>query len=250
MSVSMTLPGGVALWAAPFAGLLFGSFAALAGYRLPRGEGVVGGRSRCPSCGTALGARDLVPIVSWLILRGRCVVCKVPISPRYPVTELGSALLFALSAVAFGESWGTVTACALALGLVIIVLADLDRQIIPDLVLLWLLPAGLVHRWLAGAEWSDTAAGAVIALAFGLSLRWLAGRWARREALGLGDVKLLGVAGAWLGIAALPWFLMAAGALGAGFAALWRWRHGSDGFPLGPALSLALFAGVLASAPW
>jgi leader peptidase (prepilin peptidase)/N-methyltransferase len=189
-------------------------------------------------------------VLSWLVLRGRCVTCDAPISARYPVTELASAGLFTIAAMAYGASWSVVTACALALGLVIIVLSDLDKEIIPDLVLLWLLPAGLIHRWLVGAEWSDTAAGAVIALAFGLSLRWLAGRWARREALGLGDVKLLGVAGAWLGIAALPWFLMAAGALGAGFAALWRWRHGHDGFPLGPALSLALFACVLAQAPW
>ncbi|MDP6954304.1 MAG: prepilin peptidase [Alphaproteobacteria bacterium] len=158
----MTLPGSAAFWAAPFAGLLFGSFAALAGYRLPRGEGVVGGRSRCPSCDSALGARDLVPVVSWLVLRGRCAVCKMPISPRYPAAELGSAGLFALAALAYGESWNTVTACALALGLVIIVLADLDKKIIPDLVLLWLLPAGLAHLGpppTYGRHWRGRACG-------------------------------------------------------------------------------------------
>lgn len=240
---------GMAL-AAALAGLFFGSFGALAGYRLPRGEGVVGGRSRCPRCGTTLGPFELLPVLSWLWLRGRCAGCGGAIAARYPLAELTTAALFGLAVLAFGPTWPALTACALALGLVIVGLADLDRQVIPDAVLIWLLPLALAHRALVSAPWTDTVAGAVVALALGLILRWTAGRWARREALGLGDVKLLAVAGAWVGLGHLPYVLIAAGALGGALAAVWRWRHGGGGFPLGPALAAALYAGVLAPAPW
>lgn len=241
---------GMALLVAPLAGLLFGSFASLAGYRLPRGDGVVGGRSKCPRCDATLGARDLVPLISWLVLGGRCRHCGAPVSVWYPVTEIVTALGFAVAAFAFGASWPAVTVAALALGLVILTLADLDRQIIPDVVLVWVLPIGLVHGWLTGTAWSDSLAGLVAAAALGVILRWSGGRLAGHEALGLGDVKLLAVAGAWLGIGGLAAFLVVGGTLGAGFGMAWRRRHGGAAFPFGPALAAALFLCVLWSAPW
>ena len=248
MSDAMALV--VTLVVAPFAGLVFGSFASLAGYRLPRGLGVVAGRSRCPACDATLGARDLVPVLSWAMLGGRCRHCGAAIGARYPLSEAVTALGFVLATVAFGASWPAATVAALVLGLVILTLADLDHQIIPDAVLIWLLPIGLVHRTLLGADWTDTAAGLVAAAALGIILRRVGSRLARREALGLGDVKLLAVAGAWLGLAALPGFLIAAGVLGAGFGLLWRRVRGDAAFPFGPALAAALFVCVLWSAPW
>lgn len=237
-----------ALVAAPLAGLLFGSFAGLAGHRLPRGQGVVAGRSYCPACGEAIALRDLVPLVSWLALGGRCRRCRAPISPRYPLAELATAVVFTLAVLAFGAGWSAAVVCGLGLGLVIVALADLDSQVVPDAVLVWLLPLGLVHRALLGAAWADTIAGAVGAAALGAALRWLGGRVLRREALGLGDVKLLAVAGAWVGAAALPAFLVAAGALGVAFALARRRAH--DAFPFAPALAIALYGAVLRAAPW
>ena len=234
-----------ALVGAPIAGLVFGSFASLAGYRLPRGRGVVAGRSRCPHCDVALAARDLVPVLSWLVLGGRCRSCGDAISLGYPLTELAMALSFGLAVLAFGPTWAAVTVCALALGLMIAVLADLDAKIIPDAVTLWLLPLGLVHRWLVGAEWTDTLAGITTAAVLGLILRWGGGRLAGREALGLGDVKLLAAAGAWLGLAALPAFLIAAGVTGVLFGVSWRRIKAEAAFPFGPALAIALYSVVL-----
>ena len=241
---------GMALVVAPLAGLLFGSFASLAGHRLPRGLGVVAGLSRCRRCDATLGVRDLVPLISWALLGGRCRHCGAAIGARYPVTEAVTALGFALAVLAYGASWPAATVAALVLGLVILTIADLDHQIIPDAVLIWLLPIGLIHRVLLGAEWTDTAAGLVAAAALGIILRRVGSRLARREALGLGDVKLLAVAGAWLGLAALPGFLIAAGVLGAGFGMAWRRMRGEAAFPFGPALAAALFVCVLWAAPW
>ena len=235
----------LALLGAPVAGLVFGSFASLAGYRLPRAQGVVAGRSRCPNCGVALAARDLVPVLSWLALRGRCRSCGITINARYPVTELATAIGFGLAVLVFGANWPAVTMCALALGLIIAILSDLDAKIIPDAVTLWLLPLGMVFRWLIGADWMDTVAGIVAATALGLVLRWGGGRLAGREALGLGDVKLLAVAGAWLGLAGLPAFLVVAGVLGVLFGLAWRRITGEAAFPFGPALAMALYAVLL-----
>ena len=242
-----------ALVAAALAGLVLGSFASLAAYRLPRGQGIARGRSRCPACGHALGPRDLVPVLSWLALGGRCRYCAAQVPVRYPLIELATAALFVLAVLARGAGPEAVMLCALALGLVIASVADLDRQVIPDLVLAALLPLGLGYRASLGLPWSDTVAGLVAALALASALRWLGARLAGREALGLGDVKLLAVAGAWVGLAALPWFLVAAGALGLGLALVWRLprrnsrgrRLGAETFPFGPALAAALYAAVL-----
>lgn len=230
---------------APIIGLVFGSFASLAGYRLPRDQGVAVGRSRCPHCDVALTPRDLIPVVSWLLLGGRCRACGDAIHLRYPLTELATALGFGLAVLAFGPTWAAATVCGLALGLMISVLADLDAKIIPDSVTIWLLPLGLAHRWLIGADWTDTLAGIAATTALGLILRWSGGRLAGREALGLGDVKLLAVAGAWLGVAGLPAFLVVAGVTGVIFGLAWRRLKGEVAFPFGPALAVSLYAVLL-----
>ncbi len=121
------------------AGLVLGSFITVLAYRLPRGENWVTGRSRCPGCGAEIRARDNVPVVSWLLLHGRCHSCGVPISPRYPFTELGTGLLFATTVLILD----TDDAAELALGLtfcavlVTITLTDLDLRIIPNAVVLF-----------------------------------------------------------------------------------------------------------------
>src|SRR5271167_891102 len=86
-------------------GLAVGSFLNVVIYRVPRGESVVSPRSSCPSCGTPIGELDNIPVVSWLLLRGRCRHCQSPISPRYPLVELSCAALFAGTAGRFGYRW-------------------------------------------------------------------------------------------------------------------------------------------------
>ena len=120
------------------AGAVIGSFVTVVAHRVPRGEGFVTGRSRCPAVRAQIAAYDNVPIVSWLLLRGRCRHCGEPISARYPLTEAGLGLLWAGTVLALG----TDDAGELALGLVLctvlvaITLTDLELRIIPNAIVL------------------------------------------------------------------------------------------------------------------
>src|SRR6266540_787854 len=120
------------------AGLIFGSFATVVAHRVPRGESFVAGRSRCPDCGVAIAAYDNVPVFSWLVLRGHCRSCGARISPRYPLTEVSMAVLFAATVLILGTSDVGELALGLVLCamLVVITLTDLDRRVIPNAVLL------------------------------------------------------------------------------------------------------------------
>ncbi|HEY5908354.1 MAG TPA: prepilin peptidase, partial [Vicinamibacteria bacterium] len=141
-------------------GLVVGSFANVCIHRLPLGLSVVHPPSRCPSCEALIAPRDNVPLLGWLWLRGRCRSCRAPISARYPAVELLNGLLYLGLASVGGATLGTAVAMALATVLVILALIDLDHQILPDMITLPALLAGLLFgvlrqpapvadRWLA-----------------------------------------------------------------------------------------------------
>jgi leader peptidase (prepilin peptidase) / N-methyltransferase len=221
------------------AGLALGSFATVVAHRIPRGESVVTGRSRCPGCGTTIAAYDNVPVLSWLMLRGRCRCCASRISPRYPLTELATAALFAATVLILG----TGDPGALALGLVlcallvIVTLTDLELRVIPNRVLLAgaLLAVGIA----AGADPQSLVERAIAAAAGGGFLFLVALAYPR--GMGMGDVKLVAVMGLFLGRAIAPAILIgfAAGAV-AGLALIAR--HGAAArkqtVPFGPLLAL------------
>lgn len=227
------------------AGLAFGSFATVAAHRIPRGESIVTGRSRCPGCGTTIAAYDNVPVISWLLLRGRCRSCGERISPRYPLTEIAMAALFAATTLILG----TGDAGELALGLVLcallvtITLTDIERRVIPNAVLLAGAmiglaiaaaadPAGLAERAIAGG-----AAGGFLFL---VALAYPRG-------MGMGDVKLVAVMGLYLGRAVAPALLFgfAAGAL-VGLALIARRGAAArkQAMPFGPFLALGGIVGL------
>lgn len=233
---------------AAIGGLLFGSFASATAYRLPRGESFVTGRSRCPHCKAELAVRHLVPVFSYLVNRGRCAACTAPISARYPLAEAITALLFVISAAVGGPTFTGFALAALAVGLVIVTLVDLEFQIIPDVVLVTLFVLGTVYRLMSGgtAAGIDAGLGAAAGIAIAWSLRLLFRQLKQREALGLGDVKFFGVAGVWIGVAGLADFMLLSGVIGIVFAVGWRGMGRGEIFPFGPALAAALFAGVVA----
>lgn len=243
------MSGSGAIWPALLAALLlglpFGSFAAAASWRLPRGM-TLWGRSACPSCHVTLTPLDLVPLLSWLAQRGRCRHCGAPIGPRYPLIEAATAVLFALSWLAAdGDPSRTAVLSALSTLSVLIVAADLEALMIPDAALLPMLLLGGVWHFL---EKDGYAAG----LATGLAALILAGALRRGfralrgfDGLGLGDVKFLGIAGVWLGPAAMAGFLVEAGLLGLLFGLIWRLAGKGAVFPFAPALVASLLAGML-----
>jgi leader peptidase (prepilin peptidase)/N-methyltransferase len=193
---------------AAFAGVMgavFGSFFNVVAYRLPRRESLVHPRSRCTSCGAQVRALDNVPVISWLLLRGRCRDCGTQISPRYPVVEAGTALLCAAVVAAKGSAASIVLGIVLVLVLVPIALIDFERQLIPNKITLpaaiaavvigtVLDPGGEPQRLIAGA-----AAGGFLLIA----------ALAYPRGMGMGDVKLAAVLGLFLGRAVAPALLIA-----------------------------------------
>ncbi len=207
--------------AAALAGLLaapaVGSFIGSVIVRLPQGgaqrRGVILGRSHCPHCGQRLAARDLVPLVSWLVLKGRCRTCGAALGWFYPLVELASVAVALTAAAALSDAPVPVLAVSLLLGWTLLVLAWIDARhlFMPDALTLTLIPAGLLASWaLEPGSLADHALGA---LAGGGGL-WLVAavyrRLRKREGLGGGDIKLMAAAGAWVSWQGLPSVLLLA----------------------------------------
>jgi len=228
-------------------GAVTGSFLSVVAHRVPRGESIVGPRSRCAGCGAQIAAYDNVPILSWLLLRGRCRNCGERISVRYPLLEIGTGLLFALVAVVFRyEPAELVLGLAFAATLAAITLTDLELRIIPNRVLIVSAVAGVVLATaLDTSSLPERAIGAAAAggLLFAVALAYPRG-------MGLGDVKLAAVMGLYLGRSVAPALLIAflAGSL---FGLALIARRGAaarkQAVPFGPFLALggaiALFVG-------
>jgi leader peptidase (prepilin peptidase) / N-methyltransferase len=219
-------------------GLALGSFATVIAHRVPRGESFVTGRSKCAHCGATIGARDNIPVLSWLLLRGRCRQCGERISSRYPLTELAMAALFTATVLILG----TDDVGELALGLafcallVVVTLTDLERRIIPNAVLI--AGAVIAVTIAAATDVGSLDARAVAAVAAGGFLFLVALAYPR--GMGMGDVKLAAVMGLYLGRAVAPALLIgfAAGAL-VGLALIARRGAGArkQAVPFGPFLA-------------
>jgi leader peptidase (prepilin peptidase)/N-methyltransferase len=190
----------LAVWVAPFDG----SFVGVVGVRLPAGRPLLLGRSACEACGRPLGAGELVPILSWLRQRGRCGCGRVALGPFYPAIEL-AALAVALSAAWVLAGWLLWASLALGWTLLAAAAIDLRHYLLPDVLTLPLIPAGLGVAWaLDPGLLPAHALGAALGFAAFVLIAEAYRRLRGRHGLGLGDAKLLAAAGAWLGWAALP----------------------------------------------
>ena len=172
-------------------GALLGSFALTAGMRYAKGEGFVLGRSHCDACKKTLRLRDLVPVLGFISLRGRCHFCKAPISLLYPIFEFCSGLFFLFAYLSLGLSLTLLGIALVFVPLVLLAVHDLEKEIIPDAILLPLMAAVFCYKWLilVTSPLSMALAGLGAALFF-YGLRWYGKRVKSRIVLGLGDVKL------------------------------------------------------------
>jgi leader peptidase (prepilin peptidase) / N-methyltransferase len=227
-------------------GLLVGSFVTVVAYRVPRGESVVAPRSRCPGCGTQIAAYDNVPVLSWLLLRGRARCCGAAVSVRYPLTELTLGLLYAATVLVLWDE-----PAEIALGLVFVTtllavtLTDLERRIIPNRILL---AAAVLGVAIAAIGVPGTLPERALAAVAAGGLLFLAAL-AYPRGMGLGDVKLAAVMGLFLGRNVAPAMLVAllAGAL-VGLAMIAREGAAARkrAIPFGPFLALGGVVGLLA----
>ena len=200
-------------------------------------------RSRCPQCGHGITALENIPILSYLVLRGRCSACRARISPRYPLIEALSGLLSGYAAWRFGASWAGAGALLFIWGMIALTFIDLDTQLLPDSITLPLLWAGLLLN--LGGTFVELKAAVLGAAAGYLSLwavYWVFKLATGKEGMGYGDFKLLAVIGAWLGWQMLPLTILASSMVGAvvGISLIVFARHGRDiPIPFGPYLAAA-----------
>lgn len=208
---------------APF----IGSFLGVIVTRVESPRAIVFGRSVCACCGTRIAAGDLVPVMSWMLLRGRCRFCTQPIGAFYPLIELGAlgVALWSASLFSDGLLW---VSCGFGWALLALAATDLKYFLLPDFLTLPLVPAGLLVAWLFNpAALVPNMIGAVLAYGFVVALRYAYWQWRRREGMGLGDAKLLAASGAWLSWNGLPSVILIGALAGLGFALVERTRGGT-----------------------
>jgi leader peptidase (prepilin peptidase)/N-methyltransferase len=208
-------------------------------------------RSACPHCNHAIGASENIPVISYLLLRGKCKGCGAAISPRYPIIEAISAILCGFAAWHFGFGWASAGALLLIWTLLALTAIDIDTQLLPDDITLPLLWAGLLFN-LNGifTNLPSAVLGAVFGYLALWSVYWLFKLVTGKEGMGYGDFKLLAALGAWMGWQMLPLIIMLSSLVGAavGITLIVVAKHGRNiPIPFGPYLAggglIALFWG-------
>lgn len=206
-------------------------------------------RSTCPHCGHKITAWQNIPVISFLVLRGRCISCKTPISWRYPIIELSTALLGVVVAWHFGFSWQTLAALGLVWTLLALSFIDIDKQILPDNITLPLLWTGLFVNLFSVFT---SLQSAVIGALAGYLFLWLVFQGYKlltgKDGMGYGDFKLFAALGAWLGYQQLPLIILAASVVGAVVGIVLMLAFGRDRqipIPFGPYLCAAGFISLM-----
>lgn len=223
-------------------GAVVGSFLNVCICRLPEGRSVVSPPSSCPLCGYRIRWYDNIPIVSYLILGGKCRSCKAPISRRYPLVELINGLLTLLLFVKFGPTLTFLALFILCSALVAVTFIDLDHQIIPDVISIPGIPVGFAFSFfLPWLGWQDSligivaGGGSLLLVAYGYQL------FTGKEGMGGGDIKLLAMMGAFLGWRSIPFIIFAASFVGSIIGVTLMMARGRDSklaIPFGPFLAL------------
>ena len=223
-------------------GLTLGSFMNVCIYRLPRRESIVNPPSHCPNCGARVSPLDNIPLLSYLVLRGRCRTCNNPISLRYPMVEALTGVLSLALFIRYGIHYQYIHFLFFALALVTISFIDLQHMIIPDIISLPGIAVGFAASFFAGhISWQDSLIGIV---AGGGSLFLVAFCYERltgKEGMGGGDIKLLAMIGAWMGWRPLPLVVLISALLGAVIGGVYLVASGKGTrarIPFGPFLSL------------
>ena len=227
-------------------GIVVGSFANVLIYRLPRKESIVSPGSHCPGCRKPIRWFDNIPVFSYLLLRGRCRSCGEPISWRYPAVELVNGLLYLGLAMRFGAGTVALILAPFVTAMVVIAFIDLDHRIIPNVISYPGMAAGLGLSFLAG--YPRPVDSAIGLLAGGGFLYLVAtGYYLITKRMGMGDVKLLGMVGAYLGWQALPVTILLAAVTGSVIGVVAMKVQGEDrtyAVPFGPFLALGALAHI------
>ncbi|HMP75457.1 MAG TPA: prepilin peptidase [Kiritimatiellia bacterium] len=243
-------------------GACIGSFLNVCIHRIPREESIVHPRSRCPSCGTLIAWYDNIPVLSFFLLRGRCRHCSARISVRYPLVELLTAGLFLAVWNRYAFDPRALLFMAVVGGLIVATFVDFDFMIIPDRISLGGMPAGLLASALVPSlHGAQTAGEALVASLIGIVagsgslylVAWLGRLAFKKDAMGMGDVKLLGAIGAFLGWPGVIFTVLLSSLLGsvAGVALILAGGKGwQSRIPYGPYIAAAAVIWILGGDRW
>jgi leader peptidase (prepilin peptidase)/N-methyltransferase len=230
-------------------GAILGSFGNVVIYRLPKNQSVVKPRSHCQSCHTIVAWYDNIPIVSWILLGGKCRSCKASFSIRYPFVEFLTASLFCAAFLQYGLSWTLLEYLIFIFGLVICTFIDFDHMILPDEFTLSGVVLGLAGAWLnPDRSLLESFIGVLLGGGFLWLIAFLYFLFTKNEGMGGGDIKLLAWIGAILGWKAIPFVIMVSALTGSAigiFIALKTKGGLKTAIPFGPYLALAALVYVL-----
>lgn len=250
MDLSLLSNAWFYMWTGIF-GAVLGSFGNVLIWRLPREQSIIKPGSHCPKCNTAIRVFDNIPIISYLVLRGRCRHCNVKISVRYPLVELASALLFVCAAIAFGWTLATLFYGLFLIALLVLTIIDIEHWLLPFAIMIPMTVLGVLGAAVrATLPFGQALIGSALGLLFFFGVMHV-GRWIlKRDAMGGGDVVFGMMAGMYLGAPKTILMIFLASLLGALVSVpflLMKRKRGRDPIPFGPFLSsaavLALFFG-------
>jgi leader peptidase (prepilin peptidase)/N-methyltransferase len=229
-------------------GLCVGSFLNVCIYRLPRGQSLISPPSRCPSCGRALRWFDNIPVASWLVLRGRCRQCGASISAQYPTVEIVTAIVWLVIAWLTPDGWLLASRLVLATALIVLFMIDLEHQLLPNVITLPGIVIGFVFSLVSGPGPQASFIG--ILVGGGVLYAIAAGYYLLRkeEGMGMGDVKMLAMVGAFLGWKAVLLTLVLSSFAGAVIGGLMiAWQRGTLRYalPFGTFLAVGTFVAML-----
>lgn len=232
-------------------GLVVGSFLNVCIYRIPRKKSIILPGSFCPHCGASIHPLDNIPLLSYLVLAGKCRHCRGPISLRYPLVEFITGLLFALLYMRFGLSRSLLVYAIFIAALLVITFIDLEHRIIPDVISLPGIPAGFaLSFFLPQVTWISSLLGILLGSGLLLTVAMAYELITHKEGMGMGDVKLLGMMGAIVGWQGVLFTIFVSSILGTVVGAIAMVAARADtkyAIPYGPFLSAAgllyLFAG-------
>jgi len=224
-------------------GAVIGSFLNVCIVRLPRGESLIRPSSHCPHCNESIKFYDNIPIISYMILRGKCRYCKNRISAQYPVVEALTGLMAIALFMKYGPTVQFLLLFLFSSALLIITFIDLSHQIIPDVISIPGIPCGIgASLLIPTVSWQDSLLGILVGggllLFIAVGYKWITDR----EGMGGGDIKLLAMMGAWLGWKAIPFIILASSLIGiliGGGSGLLLKKSLRAKIPFGPFLAIA-----------
>ena len=198
-------------------------------------------RSRCPTCAITIPARHNIPFISWILLRGRCANCHAPISPRYPLVELLTAIASIAVIAVYGYTWLGAAALVFTWSIIALTFIDFDTQLLPDQITLPLLWLGLTVNLLGGfTDLTSAVVGAMVGYLVLWSIYWAFKLITGKEGMGYGDFKLLGAMGAWFGWQTLPMLVLISSIVGILLGGTFLLvRRSREAIPFGPYLAIA-----------